>query len=100
MPRPERQPHRAWDASGKRIPIRTCAVCRSRRPQAELLRVVVGVSGLEIDPRRRLEGRGMYLCPDRPECRSLKALRRFARSDAEGFAARLETYLNTAQHAN
>jgi predicted RNA-binding protein YlxR (DUF448 family) len=100
MPRPERQPHRAWDAAGKRIPIRTCAVCRSRRPQAELLRVVVAASGLEIDPKRRLEGRGAYLCLDRPECHTVKALRRFARADAETFAAKLETYLNTVQHAN
>jgi uncharacterized protein len=100
MPRSERQPHRAWDAAGRRVPIRTCAVCRSRRPQAELLRVVVTASGLEIDPKRRLEGRGAYLCPDRPECRSLKALRRFARADAEAFALKLETYLNTVHRAN
>ena len=100
MPRLERQPHRAWDAAGRRVPIRTCAVCRSRRPQAKLLRVVMTATGLEIDPKRRLEGRGAYLCPDRPECHSLKALRRFARSDAESFAAKLETYLSTVGHAN
>jgi predicted RNA-binding protein YlxR (DUF448 family) len=57
------------------VPIRTCAGCRTRRPQSELLRVVkapdgtVGPDPRQIDAgartRGRAPGRGAYVCFDR-----------------------------------
>lgn len=47
----------------KAAPIRTCVACRQRRPQAELLRLAQGPQGWQADPRRRLPGRGVYVCP-------------------------------------
>ncbi|MHB9026439.1 MAG: RNase P modulator RnpM [Armatimonadota bacterium] len=45
-------------------PERTCAACRARRPQSELLRVVRTPAGLVcVDQgRKRTAGRGAYLC--------------------------------------
>jgi predicted RNA-binding protein YlxR (DUF448 family) len=57
-------------------PIRSCAACRRRRPQAELVRVASEPGGtVSVDPwepetgrrRRRSAGRGAYVCPD-PAC--------------------------------
>lgn len=39
-------------------PVRMCKICRTRKPQAELRRLV-------LDPAK--PGRGTYVC-DRPEC--------------------------------
>ena len=46
----------------KAAPQRTCVACRQRRPQAELLRLVLAPEGWRADPRRRLPGRGAYVC--------------------------------------
>jgi predicted RNA-binding protein YlxR (DUF448 family) len=60
-------------------------VCRTARPQDELLRVVATGGVLTEDPSSRLGGRGAYLCP-RTEClqgagaRDGAALRRALRS--------------------
>ncbi|QQR46356.1 YlxR family protein [Myxococcus xanthus] len=44
-------------------PVRTCVGCGSRRLQAELTRFVIGPGGaIEVDRKRRLPGRGAYLC--------------------------------------
>lgn len=44
-------------------PVRTCVGCGSRKAQAELTRFVVGPQGgVVADRRRRLPGRGAYLC--------------------------------------
>ncbi|MDQ7833877.1 MAG: YlxR family protein [Humidesulfovibrio sp.] len=54
-----------------------CCICRQRLPQDQLLRHVRAVkaseeqeagNGFVPDPRRRMPGRGLYVC-DRPECR-------------------------------
>ncbi len=48
-------------------PIRTCAGCRARRPQGELLRVSHrsdGVVAVDVDGSARSPGRGAYLCYD------------------------------------
>ncbi len=45
-------------------PQRTCHACRRKAPQAELLRFVCGPKRQAIlDLRRKLPGRGAYLCP-------------------------------------
>jgi predicted RNA-binding protein YlxR (DUF448 family) len=67
-------------------PVRICVSCRTRRPQAELLRVTAGHDGaVVIEGRRhRAPGRGAYVCND-PSCveRASKssALRRALRRD-------------------
>ena len=89
----DRAPHRQWDSLGRRFPVRTCVACRARRAQAELLRLARGTDGLlELDPERRIPGRGWYLCSDRPECRLVKTLGRFARAEAPLLAQRLEVF--------
>ena len=97
----DRAPHRQWDSSGRRFPVRTCVACRARRAQAELLRVVRGPDGgadsgteggIVLDPKRLLPGRGWYVCSDKSECRSVKSLGRFARSEAAALAQRLEVF--------
>ena len=48
-------------------PLRTCAGCRRRRPQEELIRVVRSASGdVVLDPPSggKAAGRGAYVCPD------------------------------------
>lgn len=79
-------------------PVRTCVACGSRRPQAELLRLAWAQDGLEPDPRRRLPGRGAYVCRSGPCARKLiagKGLRRAFKSapaarDWAGLAQRPE----------
>ena len=91
-----RAPHTQWDANGNRFPVRTCVACRTRRAQAALLRLARGADGtLELDPNRRIAGRGWYVCNDKPACWSLKSLGRFARIEAPQLVQRLEVF-----HAN
>ena len=44
-------------------PVRTCVVCRTSRPRAELVRLVVVDGTVALDARRRLPGRGANVCP-------------------------------------
>lgn len=53
--------------AGRRIPQRTCIGCRSVRPRAELLRLVLPADAdagslVILDPGGRINGRGAYLC--------------------------------------
>jgi hypothetical protein len=44
-------------------PVRSCIGCGARKAQSELTRLVVGPEGgLVVDRKRRLPGRGAYLC--------------------------------------
>lgn len=78
--------------AGYRGPVRSCVACRTRRPQGELLRLARTARGFEIDPERRLPGRGAYVCPDREACRSERQLRRFARLSAAELSERLSVF--------
>ena len=77
----------------KHVPIRMCVACRRRRPKGELLRILVTEEGFVIDPSGKRPGRGAYVCPDSPECRSEKRLRRFAGAKARALAEALAAYL-------
>ncbi|MDQ7039388.1 MAG: YlxR family protein [Rhodothermus sp.] len=77
----------------KHVPIRSCVVCRTRRPKHELVRIVRRPDGrVELDLEQKKPGRGAYLC-SRPACWNLKkALPRLQRAlrtelDAEARAA-------------
>ena len=47
----------------RHVPMRTCVVCREKRPKRELLRIVRTPEGEVIaDPTGRANGRGAYVC--------------------------------------
>lgn len=65
----------------RKIPMRQCVGCRTRRPKRELVRVVRSPEGeISIDSRGKKPGRGAYVCRD-PECLK-KAIRSRALSRA------------------
>lgn len=51
----------------KHVPQRTCVACRRVRSKRHLVRLVRAAAGdVEIDTTGRKEGRGAYICPERP----------------------------------
>jgi len=65
---------------GKHVPQRTCIGCRTTSSKWELIRVVRTADGVQIDPTRRLPGRGAYVHAHRA-CWELAFKRRaFARA--------------------
>ena len=49
----------------RRIPTRTCVLCRERRNKGDLLRIVRTPEGQVVfDRSGRLDGRGAYVCDD------------------------------------
>ena len=52
----------------KKIPLRTCMGCNSKKPKNELIRIVKNKENLiSIDKTGKQEGRGAYIC-DSIEC--------------------------------
>ena len=51
----------------KKVPIRTCIVCRSAMPKKELNRIVKSGEEIFFDKTGRANGRGAYVCSN-PEC--------------------------------
>jgi predicted RNA-binding protein YlxR (DUF448 family) len=47
------------------VPQRRCVGCGRSSTKAELVRLVAGPQGVEIDPEGRRAGRGAYLCRNR-----------------------------------
>lgn len=48
----------------KKIPVRQCAACRQQKEKNQLARVVRTPQGeILYDPKGKLSGRGVYLCP-------------------------------------
>ena len=60
-------------------PERTCVGCRSRRPQAELVRLVL-VEGRIVPAGGGAPGRGAYLCPEEDCLTAAEKRRAFARA--------------------
>ena len=47
----------------KRVPQRTCVVCRQTSDKRKLTRLVrTPTDGVQVDPSGKLNGRGVYLC--------------------------------------
>lgn len=47
----------------KKIPMRSCVMCREKVEKRELLRIVRNTEGkIEFDPTGKKNGRGVYLC--------------------------------------
>ena len=58
----------------KKVPMRTCIVCREEKPKRNLLRIVRAPDGeISVDFSGKLAGRGAYLC-DSADC--VKKLRK------------------------
>ncbi len=52
----------------RKIPMRTCVGCRSKKMKKELIRVLKTPEGeIHLDPTGRQNGRGAYICAD-PGC--------------------------------
>ena len=52
----------------KRLPMRMCAICGSRLPKREMLRLVRSADGqISVDLTGKKPGRGLYICHS-PEC--------------------------------
>jgi predicted RNA-binding protein YlxR (DUF448 family) len=48
------------------VPVRMCIGCRKRRKKEEMVRLVKGSDGIWLfDEKKKLSGRGYYLCHDR-----------------------------------
>ena len=61
----------------KKVPHRRCVGCMESKRKEELTRLAITDFGLMVDPRCRLDGRGIYLCKDSADCFA-KALKRKA----------------------
>lgn len=51
----------------KKVPIRTCIVCRTAFPKKELNRIVKSGEEIFLDKTGKANGRGAYICSN-PEC--------------------------------
>ena len=51
----------------RKVPIRTCIVCRTAHPKKELNRIVKCGDDIFFDVTGKANGRGAYICSD-PEC--------------------------------
>jgi len=49
-------------ARTRHIPERTCIACRRKAGKRELVRLVYSGGAIEVDPRGKKPGRGVYLC--------------------------------------
>jgi predicted RNA-binding protein YlxR (DUF448 family) len=50
---------------GGHVPIRMCIGCRKKRKKEEMLRFVQNQDGVVcVDEKKKMSGRGFYLCPD------------------------------------
>ena len=86
----------------RRVPIRTCVVCRQTSAKKTLLRVIRAPEkdggGVAADPTGRATGRGAYVCAS-PECieKAVKQ-KRFERSLSVVRACRLDLGRRVERH--
>jgi len=71
-----------------------CIGCRKKKKKEEMLRLVKSIDGVvSVDEKKRMKGRGFYLCPD-PTCfkmaRKKERLGESLGSVGEGFLLRSE----------
>ena len=65
----------------KKIPLRTCIGCRSKKPKKEMIRIVHTPEGtLEMDVTGKKNGRGAYICKDSKCFETLKKSKGLDRS--------------------
>ena len=56
----------------KKVPMRTCVVCRTSKPKKELLRIVKYEDKIFVDKTGKANGRGAYICPEKACFEKLK----------------------------
>jgi predicted RNA-binding protein YlxR (DUF448 family) len=82
-------------ATGSRLPVRTCIVCRAKGHKGLLLRLALAPeTGIVVpDPKQTLSGRGAYVCfPCAGRLRFDKRVQRAFRNRASELSGHL-TYL-------
>jgi predicted RNA-binding protein YlxR (DUF448 family) len=57
--------HKPQALRQKHVTERTCIACRAAKGKRELVRLVCSTSVIEVDPKGKKPGRGVYLCPYR-----------------------------------
>jgi predicted RNA-binding protein YlxR (DUF448 family) len=71
-----------------------CIGCRKRKKKEEMLRLVEAIDGaVSVDEKKRMNGRGFYLCPDSTCFNSARKKGRWGRSlgsMGDGYLLRFE----------
>jgi uncharacterized protein len=49
----------------KYVPERTCVACRQTRGKRDMVRLVCSDQLVEVDPKGKKPGRGVYICPSK-----------------------------------
>ncbi|ACL69540.1 RNase P modulator RnpM [Halothermothrix orenii] len=51
----------------RKVPVRMCIGCQTRKPKKELIRIIYNkkTGEIKVDPSGKLPGRGAYICPDK-----------------------------------
>jgi len=74
-------------AKASKVPVRTCIGCKKRKKKSSLVRFVYRPGmGIVLDERKRLPGRGAYVCPE------LECLDKAWKKKAFGRALRIPSY--------
>lgn len=45
-------------------PMRMCVACRELKPKSQLMRIALTKDGPVLDRSGKMDGRGLYVCPD------------------------------------
>jgi predicted RNA-binding protein YlxR (DUF448 family) len=79
-------------ANHRHQPLRTCLVCRGKKPKKDLVRLVVdpATGAVVSDAEQSLEGRGAYACREcMPELRLNKRVQRAFRKEVKELRVQL-----------
>ena len=52
----------------KKLPKRTCIICKSKNPKRSMIRLAALDGEVKLDLESRLDGRGLYICSSK-DCR-------------------------------
>ncbi len=64
----------------KKVPIRTCIVCKTAKPKKELCRIVKSGEEINFDLTGRANGRGAYVCNNEECIKKLKKTKALSRA--------------------
>lgn len=78
------------------VPFRRCVVCRASKPQADMFRLTRVGDVVRLDLKRRLGGRGIWVCHDCAAISDEKRLRPAFRGQAKEVAPLLAEALAAA----
>lgn len=87
----------------KKIPMRTCVMCKNKTDKRQLLRIVRTPEGMiEFDPTGKKNGRGAYLCKQEACINNIRNVKKIAATleispnpeQLEQVVTEIKTYLN------